>query len=162
MSEFADTFSNNLGKTTLTKHEIHPEPDTRPIRLHPYRVSSSKSDAMKKEIDEMLRLGVIEPSSSPWSAPVVLIPKPDNTLRFCVDYRRLNEATVPDAFPMPVVEKEAIALILATHTFFVYLDSKTVTVYSDHSPLQFLHRMANHNHKLLRRALELQQYTLRV
>ena len=94
LSEFADTFSNNPGKTTLTKHEIHLEPDTRPIRLHPYRVSSSKSDAMKKEIDEMLKLGVIEPSSSPWSAPVVLIPKPDNTLRFCVDYRRLNEATV--------------------------------------------------------------------
>ena len=64
------TFSNNPGKTTLTKHEIHLEPYTRPIRLHPYHVSSSKSDAMKKEIDEMLKLGVIEPSSSPWSAPV--------------------------------------------------------------------------------------------
>ena len=104
LSEFADTFSNNPGKTTLTKHEIHLEPDTRPIRLHPYRVSSSKSDAMKKEIDEMLKLGVIEPSSSHWSTPVVLIPKPDNTLRFCVDYRRLNEATVPDAFPMPRID----------------------------------------------------------
>ena len=59
-----------------------------------------------------------------------------------------------------VVEKEALALILATRTFSVYLDSKTVTIYSDHSPLQFLHRMANHNQKLLRWALELQQYTL--
>ena len=62
--------------------------------------------------------------------------------------------------PYSVVEKEALALILATGTFSVYLDSKTVTVYSDHSPLQFLHRMANHNQKLLRWTLEFQQYTL--
>ena len=59
-----------------------------------------------------------------------------------------------------VVEKEALSLILATRTFSVYLDSKVVTVYSDHSPLQFLHKMANHNQKLLRWALELQQYSL--
>lgn len=58
------------------------------------------------------------------------------------------------------VEKEALALILATRTFSVYLDSNTVTVYTDHSPLQFLQKMANHNQKLLRWALELQQYTL--
>jgi len=46
-----------------------------------------------------------------------------------------------------VVEKEALALILATRTFSAYLDSKVVTVFSDHSPLQFLHKMANHNQK---------------
>jgi len=57
------------------------------------------------------------------------------------------------------VEKEALALILATRTFLVYLDSNTVTVYTDLSPLQFLQKMANHNWKLLRWALELQQYT---
>lgn len=61
-----------------------------------------------------------------------------------------------------VVEKEALALILATRTFSVYLDANVVTVYSDHSPLQFLHRMANHNQKLLRWALELQQYSLSI
>jgi len=61
-----------------------------------------------------------------------------------------------------VVEKECLALIMATRTFSVYLDSGTVTVFSDHNPLQFLHKMANHNQKLLRWSLELQQYSLSI
>ena len=104
LSEFSDSFSDEPGKTTLTKHVIHLQPGTTPIKLSPYRVSSAKADVIKKELDDMLKLGVIEPSTSPWSAPVVLIPKPDKTLRFCVDYRRLNKVTIPDAFPMPRID----------------------------------------------------------
>ena len=104
LTEFSDIFSDDPGKTTLTKHEIHLESGTRPIKLPPYRVSTQKSEIIKKELDNMIQLGVIEPSSSPWAAPVVVIPKPDKTYRFCVDYRRLNEVTVPDAFPMPRID----------------------------------------------------------
>lgn len=104
LSEFSDSFSDEPGKTTLTKHGIHLQPGTTPIKLSPYRVSSAKADVIKKELDDMLKLGVIEPSTSPWSAPVVLIPKPDKTLHFCVDYRRLNKVTIPDAFPMPRID----------------------------------------------------------
>ena len=60
------------------------------------------------------------------------------------------------------VEKEALGLIMAVRTFSVYFGSTRVTVFTDHSPLQFIHRMANHNQKLLRWSLELGQYNLNV
>lgn len=62
LSEFTDTFSNDPGKTTFTKHV---QPGTRPIKLPPYRVNNEKATVMKKELDDMLKMGVIEPSSSP-------------------------------------------------------------------------------------------------
>ena len=104
LTEFADVFSDKPGKTNETKHEIKLNPGTRPIKLSPYRVSETRADTIRKELEDMLELGVIEPSSSPWSAPVILIPKPDKTYRFCVDYRRLNDVTVTDAFPMPRID----------------------------------------------------------
>jgi len=61
-----------------------------------------------------------------------------------------------------IVEKEALALLTAVRTFSVYFGSAKTIVYSDHSPLQFLDRMAPHNQKLLRWCLELQQYNLEV
>ncbi|PIK35124.1 hypothetical protein BSL78_07264 [Apostichopus japonicus] len=57
-------------------------------------------DSLQEEVRKMIDMGVIEPSNSPYSSPVVLVPKPDGTKRFCVDYRKLNKVTTYEAEPM--------------------------------------------------------------
>ncbi|CAF5227309.1 unnamed protein product, partial [Rotaria magnacalcarata] len=66
--------------------------------------------------------GIIERSTSPWSSPVVLVEKKDGTTRFCVDYRRLNEITTKDAFPLPRIDD--IYGQLTTATYFTKFDFK--------------------------------------
>ena len=58
-------------------------------------------DKVKTEIDNMIKAGIVEPSDSPYAAPIVLIKKKDQSIRVCVDYRRLNKETVFDPVPMP-------------------------------------------------------------
>jgi hypothetical protein len=58
---------------------------------------------LKKEVNKMLTMGVIEPSSSLWSSLVVLVKKKDGSVRFCVDYRKLNDETVKDPYPLPLI-----------------------------------------------------------
>jgi hypothetical protein len=72
-----------------------------PQRQAPYRCGLKTRDAVKDEIEIMSRMEVTEPSASEWAAPIVLIPYPDGSLRFCINYRRLNEVTVKDYYPLP-------------------------------------------------------------
>ncbi|KAL1281506.1 hypothetical protein QQF64_000309 [Cirrhinus molitorella] len=60
------------------------------VRQRPYRVTEDHRQAIEEEVQQMLKLGVIEPSRSPWSSPIVMVPKPDGTLHYCNDFRRLN------------------------------------------------------------------------
>ena len=89
-----------LGKTHLTKHSINTG-NARPIKCRPYRPALKQKQIIENQIEEMLQNGQIEPSESPWAAPVVLITKKDGSPRFCVDYRLLNSATVKDTYPLP-------------------------------------------------------------
>ncbi len=75
-----------------------------PIHQRAYRSPLAKRQAIDAEIDKLLEMGIIRESSSPWAAPVLLVPKKDGELRFCIDYRRLNDITVKNRYPLPYVQ----------------------------------------------------------
>ena len=104
LRQYRTVFSGKPGRTDLTEHQIWTE-NARPIRLPPYRLPQAYRRSVKEELDEMLENGIIEPSRSEWSFPVVLVPKKDGSLRMCVDYRRLNSVSKVDNYPMPRVEE---------------------------------------------------------
>ena len=105
--QFVDLFpvpaSALTGHTDAVEHTIDTD-DSPPIRCAPHRMSHQKIRQVEACVEEMLTGGQIEPSDSPWSAPVVLVTKKDGGTRFCVDYRRLNLATVKDAYPLPRID----------------------------------------------------------
>ena len=65
---------------------------------------------VEEHLDQMLRMGVIWKSNSPWASRVVMVEKSDGTLRFCVDFRKVNEKTIKDSYPMPLIEDKLNAL----------------------------------------------------
>ena len=86
--EFADVFArsaDDLGRTRIVSHEINTN-GTKPIRQPPRRLPLSQQVEAEAEIENMVQRGVIEPSSSPWASPIVLVHKKDGTTRLCVDY----------------------------------------------------------------------------
>ena len=105
--QFVDLFpvpgSALTGHTDAVEHTIDTG-DSPPIRCAPRRMSPQKIKQEETCVEEMLISGQIEPSDSPWSAPVVLVTKKDGGTRFCVDYLRLNLATVKDAYPLPRID----------------------------------------------------------
>ena len=111
LAKFSDVFSagpHDLGCTDLVKHHIDTG-SSKPVRQPPRRLPWAKREDAEKWIQEMQER-VIEPSSSPWSSPVVLVQKKDGTNRFCVDYRRLNEVTHKDSYPLPRIDDTIDAL----------------------------------------------------
>lgn len=104
MKQYQDISSDNigLGRTTLVEHVIDTG-NALPIKQRSYRLSPDKLDALNKEVDKMLELGVIEPAVSPWNSPVLMVPKKDGTYRFCLDSRKLNGVTKKYSYPLPFI-----------------------------------------------------------
>ena len=69
-------------------------PGTAPIAQRPYRMNAEELVELKKQLNDMLQKGLIRPSASPWGLPVLFVDKRDDTIRICVDYRKLNEVTI--------------------------------------------------------------------
>lgn len=103
IAAFPSSEKEGLGRTTLVEHVIDTG-EAKPIKQRFYQISPAREKILCDEIDRMLALGVIEEAEhSPWSSPGVLVIKPGK-VRFCLDSRRLNEATVKDAYPMPNID----------------------------------------------------------
>ena len=76
-------------------------PGTSPIAKRPYRMAASELVELKKQLEELQRIGFIRPSSSPWGAPVLFVKKKDGSMRLCIDYQALNEVTIKNKYPSP-------------------------------------------------------------
>ena len=108
-----------FGRTKLVKHKIDTG-DHKPIKIPPRRLPVAQREIVENEIQKMLDNNIIEPSESPWSAPLLLVEKKDKTWRFCVDYRQLNKVTKKDAYPLPRIDESLDALTGAS--WFCTLD----------------------------------------
>ena len=97
------TGSNDLGHSTIFPHKIDTG-DTRPIHQAPRRLPLSKKQVAEKEVKRMLDMDIIEPSISPWSSPIVLVNKKTGDVRFCIDFRKVNDVTKKDSFPLPRID----------------------------------------------------------
>jgi hypothetical protein len=99
LSHFSDLWDGRLGLINAVEHRIPTHGS--PIASQPYRAGPRAREDIDKEVSRMLEADVIEPAESEWASPIVLIPKPDGSLRFCVDYRKLNAITVRDQYALP-------------------------------------------------------------
>jgi len=97
-------WDGTLGVIRATEHAIVTPPDALPLRAQTYRTGPFKRQNISDQINKMLKLNVIAPSHSTWARPVVIVPKKNGKARFCIDYRRLNNITNKDAYPLPRVE----------------------------------------------------------
>ena len=119
VEEFKDFFTDKPGRTSLVEHRIVTTTD-QPVRSRPYPTPYFLRETIRNEVDQMLKLGVIEKSDSCYASPVVLVRKDDGSNRFCVDYRKLNRITVFDAEPMD--RTEDIMFGLNQERFFSKID----------------------------------------
>ena len=94
---------HDLGKTNVVKHNIETHNEA-PVKSGVRRIAFHEREEANKEISQMLENVIIEKSNSPWSSPIVLVRKKDGSIRFCIDFRRLNNITRKDAYPLPRID----------------------------------------------------------
>ena len=106
LNEYDDLFMKNksdIGRCKIAKHRI--EPEAIPHREGARRMSPDKAAKANQEVQNLLALGLIQPSYSPWASGIVMVKKKSGELRFCCDFRPLNDVTVKDAFPLPRIDE---------------------------------------------------------
>ena len=96
-SEIFSTDNNHLGCTKKLNHSIHTG-DSQPVHQQPRRMAPSQKQQLKGLLQEKLANYITQPSKSPWASPIVLVTKSDGSMRFCVDYHKLNAVTRKDTY----------------------------------------------------------------
>lgn len=119
VGQFPNVISDKLGDASPVVHTVDTGQSS-PIQVHPYRVAPAWREELRKEIFKLKEEGIITYSRSPWSAPMVPVQKSNGSIRLCIDYRALNEVTVPDPYQMPNIED--ILSRVSEATWFSKLD----------------------------------------
>ena len=104
--EFEDIIAlpnDQLGCTNILKHTILLK-DKKPIYIPAYRIPEKHRQIVRKEVEDLLREGIVKPSSSPYNFPLLVVPKKDGTWRVVTDFRILNKVIIDDRFPVPAME----------------------------------------------------------
>lgn len=124
LNKFQDLFSCDIvaGNCDVIEHVINVK-DSLPIKQAPRRIPFQQREEVDKIMEEMITKGIIEESQSPWVSPAVMVKKKDGTLRFCIDYRKLNNNTVKDSYPLPRIDD--ILDQLSGNSWFSTLDLKS-------------------------------------
>ena len=127
LKQYEDVFPEQLPKGKPPKRtvefEINTEEGATPPNKPPYRLSPKEHEELQAQIEDLLAQGHIRPSTSPYGAPVLFVPKKDGRWRMCVDYRALNRQTIRDRYPLPRIDDLLDRLGKAKH--FTTLDLAT-------------------------------------
>ena len=113
---------SEIGKTDKITHKIDTVPGAKPVHLRFYRQDPIKKAEIERQTNDMLNTNLIKPSTSEWNSPVVLVKKKDGSWRFAVDYRKLNQITIPISHPLPRVEDVFDAIGESKAKLFTSLD----------------------------------------
>jgi len=107
LSKFSHVFEQptSLPPKRSNDHHIPLQPNSGPVSVRPYRYPYYQKTEIEKMVQELLKSDLIRPSNSPFSSPVLLVKKADGAWRFCVDYCALNEITIKDKYPIPVIDE---------------------------------------------------------
>jgi hypothetical protein len=137
---------DTLSCTTTVKHSINVIPGTSLINTRPYRLPESQKAEVDKQVDKILKEGVITESNSPWCSPLLVVPKKrdasgENKWRLVVDFRKLNEKTIGDAYPLPDITEildqvgqskyfSCLDLVMGYHQIELEEEDKAKTAFS--------------------------------